>query len=181
MFQRHAKTAMAGKKPRPSERRHAARRWLGPQLPRPDEYIGGEKVGKYSHPEHQERDEGRNTPCKVDHAICGMIKIYGQPEEWRHVLVARANHRCCAFFAIAFPSVCSEQETEPVGYSAPIPMPRKNLAKRLIYKFKAIMVASDAPAGDEHGKEAMHTVVRARRGSGEGREECDDTGSTHLD
>jgi hypothetical protein len=43
MFQRHAKTAMAGKKPRPSERRHAARRWLGPQLPRPDEYIRDKK------------------------------------------------------------------------------------------------------------------------------------------
>lgn len=47
-----------------------------------------------------------------------------------YVLVARANHRCCAFFAIPSSSDCSEADTDPQGYSAPTPIPRKNLVTR---------------------------------------------------
>jgi len=42
-------------------------------------------------------------------------------------LVARANHRCCAFFAIPSSSDCSEAATDPQGYSAPTPIPRRKL------------------------------------------------------
>lgn len=45
-------------------------------------------------------------------------------------LVARANHRCCAFFAIPSSSDCSEAATDPQGYSAPTPIPRRKLYPR---------------------------------------------------
>ena len=43
------------------------------------------------------------------------------------LLVARANQRFWAFFETFSPSDCSEAATEPQGYSAPTPVPRKNL------------------------------------------------------
>jgi hypothetical protein len=56
-------------------------------------------------------------------------------EWWRRVinysktnlLVARANHRCCAFLAMPSSSDCSDAATDPQGYSAPTPIPRRKL------------------------------------------------------
>jgi hypothetical protein len=45
----------------------------------------------------------------------------------KDVLVARANHRFWAFLEIPGSSDCSEADTDPQGYSAPTPIPRKKL------------------------------------------------------
>ena len=43
------------------------------------------------------------------------------------LLVAKANHRCWARLLIPGCSDCSDAETDPQGYSAPIPIPNKKL------------------------------------------------------
>jgi len=48
-------------------------------------------------------------------------------QRYRFALVARANHRFCAFFEIPSSSDCSDAATEPQGYSAPTPIPRRKL------------------------------------------------------
>ena len=85
-------------------------------------------VENRSHPEQYERHKTCNDKSKIDHRVwCTIIK---QNMGWMakaNSLVARANHLCCAFLLILSPSVCSEADTEPHGYSAPTPIPSKNL------------------------------------------------------
>jgi len=42
-------------------------------------------------------------------------------------LVAKATHRCWARLLIPGCSDCSDAETDPQGYSAPIPIPSRKL------------------------------------------------------
>jgi len=44
-------------------------------------------------------------------------------------LVAKANHRCWARLLIPGCSDCSDAETDPQGYSAPIPIPNRKLVE----------------------------------------------------
>jgi hypothetical protein len=46
------------------------------------------------------------------------------------ILVAKANHLFCVFLATPSSSDCSDAATDPQGYSAPTPMPSRNLAVR---------------------------------------------------
>ena len=54
-----------------------------------------------------------------------MVKSTAKIAEY--LLVARANHLCCAFLPTPDSSDCSEAATEPNGYSAPTPIPRRKL------------------------------------------------------
>ena len=46
------------------------------------------------------------------------------------ILVAKANHLFCLFLATPSSSDCSDAATDPQGYSAPTPMPSRNLEVR---------------------------------------------------
>ena len=79
---------------------------------------------------------------------------------WKsHSLVAIANHRCCAFLLTPGPSDCSEAETEPQGYSAPMPIPRKNLTKRR-YSFRR-RIESKKDTSSQQAYSASHQRCHA--------------------
>lgn len=80
------------------------------------------------------------------------------------------------------PSDCSEAATEPQGYSAPTPIPRRNLgysiadqkwsaklteeaivAKVGLGAERGLKVYFDSPTGDKHGEQSAETAVGAAR------------------
>jgi hypothetical protein len=93
-------------------------------------------------------------------------------------LVAKANHLFWAFFAIAGSSDCSDAETEPQGYSAPTPIPKRNL--EMMYKLGHIEYGGNAPHSAEHAQQTTHPSVRSNRTGGQKREKSNDGGCTHL-
>jgi hypothetical protein len=81
------------------------------------------------------------------------------------VLVAKANHLCWAFLAISFSSDCSEAATDPQGYSAPIPIPRKNLRRHIknlakVYNLLITLTASRSAWPAFHGCYHQHLWQR---------------------
>ena len=95
-------------------------------------------------------------------------------------LVARANHRCCAFFEIPSSSDCSEAATEPQGYSAPTPIPSRNLPSQSWIGNKESLETLDSPTSAKHGKHTVGTVMSATRRSRESRKQGNNSGSSHL-
>lgn len=129
MLIRHMKTATAGMTPRPRERRQTARRWSSPKLRQQNELRSVASTLSWNvHPKEDQRNECCNNEAKVNHGVCTLIKITRVGRVSRNLLVARANHLFCAFLAMPSSSDCSEAATDPDGYSAPIPIPRKNLS-----------------------------------------------------
>lgn len=92
-------------------------------------------------PEEDERDEslrsrsgfhrcpriGRLTaitkPAKVHQRRSGKVQSRRDPPQSIMVLVAKANNMCWYFLLTDGSSVFSAAPTEPLGYSAPMPMP----------------------------------------------------------
>lgn len=122
--------------PSPREILHTARKWCSPQLSR------GCSIKKLRETEYiahiQKRTSGTKAETTNPKSIIESVykKVmntrvfslrHGQGNDYS--LVARANQRFCAFFAIPSSSVCSEAATEPHGYSAPTPIPRRSLNK----------------------------------------------------
>lgn len=136
MFSRQMRTAKAGMTPNPRERRQTARRWSLPNLCK----MESAEVSKTrsplpkkwdcrrAHPKKNEGNKRGDNESKIDHRIwqSGM-RTSASSTRGFFVLVASANQRCCAFFAIPSSSDCSEAATDPQGYSAPTPMPRRKL------------------------------------------------------
>lgn len=57
----------------------------------------------------------------------GSVRIISAMPERNHALVAKTYHRCCARLLMPGDSENSDAETDPQGYSAPIPTPRRKL------------------------------------------------------
>jgi hypothetical protein len=121
IFSRQSRTAAAGKKPSPSETRQTARRWLLPKL-QMHQTSATTVQEDHSHPVEHKWDERADDKAPVDHGVCNDAQVSTRAQVKDSLLVASANHRCCAFLAMPGPSVCSLAATEPHGYSAPIPL-----------------------------------------------------------
>jgi hypothetical protein len=97
----------------------------------------------------------------------------------RYILVASANHLCWAFLLTPFSSDCSEAATDPQGYSAPTPMPSRNL----LYNINSASLRGqiqDSPTCTQHSKHTSKTVIGTAGCSRETREYSDDTSCSHL-
>lgn len=129
MFRRQRKTRRAGTTPRPSESRHTARRWLGPNL-----YMfvkWQEPIKRWQHTSSIEPGEQTPRIRSLDLSWCLVVTDWVRASYSFRIyteLVASANQRCWAFLLIEDSSDCSEAETDPLGYSAPSPIPSRNLA-----------------------------------------------------
>ena len=111
MLRRQMKTSMAGMKPRPSDMRQTARRWCSPKI---QKSTRGTK-------------EEITKPKSIIESVINEYMIHLTLKNNGYLLVARANHLCCAFLPTPDSSDCSDAATEPHGYSAPTPIPRRKL------------------------------------------------------
>jgi hypothetical protein len=144
-----------------------------------------EKGGKES-AHIQNRTRGTNEEITKPKSIMVSMEVrkyqnrrLEMPEVFR-ALVARANHLCCAFFAIPSSSDCSEAATDPQGYSAPTPMPRRKLHRIASVALSMMTPSRDSPTCTEHSKETVGTMVGTGRGCREAREQSNDSSSGHL-
>lgn len=84
---------------------------------------------EHLHPEENKGNERGHHESKVDHAVYirGVGSNLEKVKSINNLLVASANHLCCAFCETPDSSDCSEAATEPHGYSAPTPIPTRKL------------------------------------------------------
>ena len=132
MDRRQINTASAGTTPSPKDRRQTARRWCSPKL----DYVKKLKKLHFGNTYIQNRTRGTNAAITKPKSIIAS-EIVSDGQWYREVngnsivLVARANHRCWAFLWMPFSSDCSEAETDPQGYSAPTPIPKRKLNRHV--------------------------------------------------
>ena len=186
MLIRQIKTARAGTRPRPRERRHTALRWFGPKL-RFDVESGSlveKNEGEDEHPVEYQWDESGGHETHVDHAVCrdDEPKTLGFLRDGTTLGLLGGRDKPTG---VSSPDSNSKEE-------AKIMRSRSTTSAKLM---KVVIVAMtglggdteskegclNSPTGDKHGEHSAKTTICTARSSQQTREKGNDAGRNHLD